>query len=164
VYRHGKPSHVRTHYSDSLLRLLLAGEQPGKYGRRAAVLPDLEWLTRMVVDCVGGQTAALHAALAAALDEIGALKAQLEAPPPQIVNFMNPCVTRPRPANDAAHRGERRASPSADDACKAAPEAGNAPVDASAMNFAGERSTLPPRPLHRTNIRHTRQTGLQAAP
>jgi len=164
VYRYGKPTHVRTHYSDSLLRLLLAGEQPGKYGRRAALLPDLQWLSRMVTDCVGGQTAPLQAALAAALDEIGVLKARLEAPPAQIVNFMNPRVTRLNPANDAARREKERPSPSADDAGNIVPEPGNAPLDASPVNFAGEQPAPSSPPLHRINIRHQIVTGLQARP
>lgn len=138
VWRHGKPSHVRTHYSDSLLRLLLAGEQPGKYGRRAALLPDLEWLTNMVGDCLAGETAPLKAALAAAQDEIAALKEKLQAPPAQIVNFMNPRVTRPRPANDGARRGTRRPSRPADGAGKAAPGPRNAPGHAAAVNFADQ--------------------------
>jgi hypothetical protein len=172
VYRHGKPSHVRTHYSDSLLRLLLAGEQPGKYGRRAALRPDLIWLKDTIVGCVAGETAPLQAALAAALDQIAALKAQLEARPAQIVNFMNPCVTHHRPANDAARRGTRRPSRLPDGAGKAVPAAGNPPIDAATVNFAdqfppqsaiGEEGRPSP-PLHRTNIRHTRPTGLKARP
>jgi hypothetical protein len=139
VYRYGKLCHVRTHYSDSLLRLLLAGEQPGKYGRRAALRPDLIWLKDTVVDCIAGETAPLQVALAVALDEIAALKAQLRAPPappPQIVNFMNPRVTRPRPANDAARRGARHPARPADGAGKAAPGPRNSPIHAAAMNFA----------------------------
>lgn len=146
VYRHGKPSHVRTHYSDSLLRLLLAGEQPGKYGRRAALLPDLEWLTRMVADCISGETAQLQDALGTALDEIASLKARLDAPPTPIVNFMNPRVTGLQPANDATHREAQGQSGPADEADKAAPAPGNPPIDASAVNFADRdtRRQAPP--------------------
>jgi hypothetical protein len=136
VWRHGKPSHVRTHYSDSLLRLLLAGEQPGKYGRRAALRPDREWLKDMVVDCIAGETAALRAALAAAQDQIAALKAQPQAPPAQIVNFVNRRVTHRRPANDAAGRESRHLSQPAAAAAEAASEPGNSPSHASAVNFA----------------------------
>jgi hypothetical protein len=146
VWRHGKPSHVRTHYSDSLLRLLLAGEQPGKYGRRAALQPDLEWLTAIVADCIAGETAGLQAALAVALDEIAALKARLEAPPAQIVNFMNPRVTRLRPANDAGRRGVRHPARVAEGPGGAAPEPRNSPIHASAVNFADGDSRSAARP------------------
>lgn len=123
VWRHGKPSHVRTRYSDSLLRLLLAGEQPGKYGRRAALRPDLDWLKDTILDCIGGQTAPLETIIGLALDEIATLKAQLtaqSAPPPfpaKIVNFMNPDATGLRPANDAAHREARPADGDGQAAC-----------------------------------------------
>ena len=143
VWRHGKPSHVRTHYSDSLLRLLLAGEQPGKYGRRAALLPDLEWLRDTMVACIAGETAPLEAALAVALDEIAALKAQLQAPaapPVQSVNFMNPRATRLRPANDAARRGARRPSRPADGAGKAASAPRISPIGVAAVNFGDKGS------------------------
>lgn len=140
VHRHGKPSHVRMHYSDSLLRMLLAGEQPGKYGRRAALRPDLLWLKNTIVDCVAGETASLQAALAAALDEVAVLKAQVQAPPAQIVNFMNPRVIRLRPANDAARRGAHRPSWPVDGAGKAPPGPGNPPGHASAVNFADKGS------------------------
>ncbi len=136
VWRYGKPSHVRTHHSDSLLRLLLAGEQPGKYGRRAALRPDLLWLKETVVECIAAETAPLEAALAAALDEIACLKARRDAPPGQIVNFMNPRVTRPRPANDAACREARGPQPPADAAGQAGSRGRKTPIDASAVNFA----------------------------
>jgi hypothetical protein len=139
VWRHGKPSHVRTHYSDSLLRLLLAGEQPGKYGRRAALRPDLEWLKNMVVDCIAGETSQLRAALAAALDEIATLKARLDAPPAPIVNFVNPRPTPRGMPNYASRRGARRPSRPADGACKAAPGPRIAPGHASAVNFPSRR-------------------------
>jgi hypothetical protein len=139
VYRHGKPSHVRTHYSDSLLRLLLAGEQPGKYGRRAALLPDLQWLTRMVGDCISGETAPLEAALVVALDEIAALKSQLQAPA-QIVNSMNPHVVRPRAANDGARRGESCPSGPETDSDEAGSGPENPAIHAPAVNFADKGS------------------------
>jgi hypothetical protein len=138
VWRHGKPSHVRTHYSDSLLRLLLAGQQPGKYGRRAALRPDLIWLKDTVADCIAAETAPLQAALAIALDEIAALKAQLQEPPTPIVNFMNPHVTRLRPANDAARRAAEAPVELADGTGEAAPGSGNSPSGAAAVNFAGK--------------------------
>jgi hypothetical protein len=140
VWRHGKPSHVRIHYSDGLLRLLLAGEQPGKYGRRAALTPDLEWLKDTVVQCIAAETAPLEAALAVALNEIATLKEQLTAPPAPIVNFMNPRVTCPHPANDAARRGARRLSRLADGADKTASEPGNSPSHAAAVNFTDKGS------------------------
>jgi hypothetical protein len=146
VWRHGKPSHVRTHYSDSLLRLLLAGEQPGKYGRRAALLPDLAWLTKMVVDCIAGETGLLRDALAAAQDEIAALKAAHQPAPGQIVNFMNPRVARPRAANDQARRGKGRRSRPANGAAKAVSEPRNSPVDAAAVNFAAHGSVSAAQP------------------
>ena len=146
VWRHGKLCHVRTHYSDGLLRLLLAGEQPGKYGRRAAVQADLEWLKGTVVDCIAGATAPLRAALAAAEDEIASLKARLAPPPVPIVNFMNPCVTRRRPANDGACRGEGRSSRPAGGAGEAAPGPRNSPIHAAAVNFADPVPLSGPRP------------------
>ncbi len=103
------------------------------------MLPDLDWLTKMVVDCISGETAPLRAALAVALDEIAALKAQRGASPTQIVNFMNPHVAGRAPANDAARRGARRPLRPADGVGKAACAPRNAPIHASAVNFTPHR-------------------------
>jgi len=95
----------------------------------------------MVADCIAGKTAPLEAALAAALDEIAALKAQRNAPSAQIVNVMNPGVTRPHAANDPPRRGAKRPPRPADGVGQVGAGRRNAPIDASAVHFAGKGST-----------------------
>ena len=89
VYRYGKQIGTRRRYSDALLKLLLAGEKPRKYGRRAGLNADRKWLTRTIAGIVAPYKAELDAALA----ELAALKADA---PPQIVNFVNPRPRRPK--------------------------------------------------------------------
>ena len=92
VYRYGKQVGTRRHYSDALLKVLLAGEKPRKYGRRAGLNADRKWLTKTIAAVIAPYKAKLDAALA----ELAALKAQAaEPPPPQIVKFVNPRPRRP---------------------------------------------------------------------
>jgi len=76
VYVHGRLSHTRRRLSDSLLRLLLQGEQPRKYGRAAGARTERKWLSRQIA-----------AQVAAELDA----RAARQCPEtPQTVNFVNP--------------------------------------------------------------------------
>jgi hypothetical protein len=93
VYHHGKQVGTRRHYSDALLKMLLAGEQPRKYGRRAGLNADRKWLKKTIAGVIAPYKAELDSALA----ELAALKAKAAAPaPPQIVNFVNPRPRRPK--------------------------------------------------------------------
>lgn len=99
VYCRGKQIGTRRRYSDALLKLLLAGEKPRKYGRRAGLDADRKWLTKTIAKVIAPYKAELEAALA----EIAALKASA---PPQVVNFVNSRRRRPRPPAPLAHRGK----------------------------------------------------------
>jgi len=48
VYVHGKLSHKRRRFSDSLLRKLLEGENPRKYGRAAEFGRQRKWLKKQI--------------------------------------------------------------------------------------------------------------------
>jgi hypothetical protein len=103
VYCHGKQIGTRRLYSDALLKLLLAGEKPRKYGRRAGLNADRKWLTKTIAAVI----APYKAELDAALTEIAALKAKAAEPAaPQIVKFVNPRPRRPK-ANAAHVRREQ---------------------------------------------------------
>jgi hypothetical protein len=115
VYHHGKQVGTRRHYSDALLKLLLAGEKPRKYGRRAGLNADRKWLKKTIAAVIAPYKAELDAALA----ELAALKAQAAAPPaPQVVNFVNPRPRRPRAPAPRPHREKTRLQP----ASRPAPE------------------------------------------
>lgn len=104
VYRYGKQVGTRRLYSDALLKMLLAGEKPRKYGRRAGLNADRKWLKKQIA----AATAPFREALDAALTELAALKAQA---PPQIVNFVNRRPRRPKAAPARIRRGEVRLEP-----------------------------------------------------
>lgn len=109
VYRYGKQVGTRRHYSDALLKVLLAGEKPRKYGRRAGLVADRKWLTKAIASVIAPHKAELDAALA----ELAVLKAKASEPaPPQIVNFVNPCSRRPKapPARPRAGKMRRGAA------------------------------------------------------
>ena len=92
IYHRGKQIGTRRRYSDALLKLLLAGEKPRKYGRRAGLNADRKWLTKAIGNVIAPYKAELDAALA----ELAALKARAAEPVPQAVNFVNPRPRRPR--------------------------------------------------------------------
>ena len=92
VYHHGRLIGTRRRYSDALLKMLLAGEKPRKYGRRAGLVADRKWLKKTIAAVIAPYKAELDAALA----ELAALKAEAAAPPLQIVNFVNPRPRRPK--------------------------------------------------------------------
>jgi hypothetical protein len=103
VYHRGKQVGTRRLYSDALLKLLLAGEKPRKYGRRAGLVADRKWLKKTIAAVIAPYKAELDAALA----EIAALKAQAAEPaPPQIVKFVNPRPRRPKTPAAHVRRGE----------------------------------------------------------
>lgn len=103
VYHHGKQVGTRRHYSDALLKTLLAGDKPRKYGRRAGLNADRKWLTKTIAAVIAPYKAELDAALA----ELVALKAEAAAPPPpQVVNFVNPRPRRPKAPAPRPHREE----------------------------------------------------------
>jgi hypothetical protein len=105
VYRYGKQVGTCRRYSDALLRTLLAGEKPRKYGRRAGLVADRKWLTRTIAAVIAPWKAELDAALA----EVAALKARAAEPaPPRIVNFVNPRRRRSRPSPAFPGTGEAR--------------------------------------------------------
>lgn len=117
VYRYGKQVGTRRLYSDALLKMLLAGDKPRKYGRRAGLNADRKWLTKTIAAVIAPYKAELDAALA----ELAALKARAAEPPPQIVNFVNPRPRRPKAPAPRPRREEaglepapRRASGSAE--------------------------------------------------
>ena len=64
IYRHGKQIGTRRLYSDALLKMLLAGEKPRKYGRRAGLNADRKWLTKTIAAVIAPYKAELDAALA----------------------------------------------------------------------------------------------------
>ena len=108
IYRHGKQIGTRRRYSDALLKMLLAGEKPRKYGRRAGLNADRKWLTKTIAAIVAPYKAELDAALA----ELAALKAQVaEPPPPQIVKFVNPRSRRPKASAAHLRREQVRLEP-----------------------------------------------------
>jgi hypothetical protein len=108
IYRHGKQIGTRRHYSDALLKLLLAGEKPRKYGRRAGLVADRKWLKKTIAAVIAPWKAELDAALA----ELAALKARAAEPaPPQIVKFVNPRPRRPKTPTAHVRRGEVRPEP-----------------------------------------------------
>jgi hypothetical protein len=98
VYSHGRQVRTRTRYSDSLLRTLLAGEKPHKYGRRVGLKADRKWLGKRIDTRVADATAPLRQALEKALAEIESLRT-LRNSAAGPVNFVNPL------------RAGRRASP-----------------------------------------------------
>jgi hypothetical protein len=105
VYRYGKQVGTRRRYSDALLRTLLAGEKPRKYGRRAGLVVGRKWLTRTIAAIIAPYKAELDSALA----ELAALKAEAARPaPPQIVNFVNPRRRRSRPSPALPGTGKAR--------------------------------------------------------
>jgi hypothetical protein len=63
VYRHGKLSHTRRRYSDSLLRTLLEAEHPAKYGRASGIRLQRKWLKKEIKARVEAATAPLREAL-----------------------------------------------------------------------------------------------------
>ena len=108
VYAYGKQVGTRRHYSDALLRMLLAGEKPRKYGRRAGLNADRKWLTKTIAAVIAPYKAELDAALA----ELAALKAKAAEPaPPQIVKFVNPRPRRPKTPTAHVRRAEVRPEP-----------------------------------------------------
>ena len=108
VFHHGRQVGTRRRYSDALLKTLLAGEKPRKYGRRAGLVADRKWLTKTIAAVIAPYKAELDAALA----ELAALKAEAAEPaPPQIVNFVNPRPRRPRAPQARVRRGEVRLEP-----------------------------------------------------
>ncbi|HMG48247.1 MAG TPA: hypothetical protein VK614_12395 [Allosphingosinicella sp.] len=121
IYRHGKQVGTRRHYSDALLKLLLAGEKPRKYGRRAGLVADRKWLTKTIAAVIAPYKAGLDAALA----EVAALKARAaEAAPPQIVKFVNPRPRRPKASAAPLRRENVRLEPAPRQAA-GAPEISN---------------------------------------
>lgn len=108
IYRHGKQIGTRRLYSDALLKMLLAGEKPRKYGRRAGLNADRKWLTKTIANVIAPYKAELDAALA----ELAALKAEAAKPaPPQVVNFVNPRPRRPRALAPLDRREAMRLAP-----------------------------------------------------
>jgi hypothetical protein len=107
VYHHGKQVGTRRRYSDALLKMLLAGEKPRKYGRRAGLVADRKWLKKTIAAVIAPWKAELDAALA----ELAALRAKVAEPPSQIVNFVNPRPRRPKAPTARIRRGEVRLEP-----------------------------------------------------
>jgi len=93
----GGRSFTRRRYSDSLLRLLLQGEQPRKYGRAAGVRTQRKWLKKQIARQI-----------AAALG--GESLPGAEAPPP-IVNFVNPDSRDESVAGGGGSGAERLSGP-----------------------------------------------------
>jgi hypothetical protein len=60
VYRHGKLSHTKRRYSDSLLRTLLEAERPAKYGRASGFRLQRKWLKKEIKARVKAATDALQ--------------------------------------------------------------------------------------------------------
>jgi len=111
VYAHGRQVRTRKRYSDSLLRTLLAGEQPGKYGRRAGLKADRKWIKKRIDGRIDGRiadaTAPLREALAKTLAELEALRT-LRNSTAEIVNFVNPLRAAHPPSPGGNTRGNWR--------------------------------------------------------
>lgn len=107
VYAHGRQVRTRKRYSDSLLRTLLAGEKPGKYGRRAGLKADRKWLKKRIDGRIADATAPLREALAKALAEIETLRT-LRNGTAEIVNFVNPLRAAHPPSPGGNTRGNWR--------------------------------------------------------
>ncbi|MEA3042375.1 MAG: hypothetical protein QOH47_213 [Sphingomonadales bacterium] len=114
VFVYGKLSHTRRRFSDSLLRKLLEGEKPRKYGRAAGLRSQRKWLKKQIA----AQVAAAIAPLAERL---------------QTVNVVNPRAAPDSSCISRARRGKSRERP----ARRVPPGAGNFAENRSTRELGG---------------------------